>query len=227
MDASEPSLSSLVYEELKREFNEGLLRPGEYVNLKAFSKKLGISMSPLRDALIRLEGEGFLRIYPRRCVIVRKLELSDIRNIYEVIGALEAAVAAGCVAELGTEELDRMDELCSLMTGCLDKGAFSAYSEANRDFHEIYLRRSNNPELLASIRLGKERLYDFSRYSFRLEEWERNSTAEHRQLAALFRARDKEGVAAYIRDVHWSYTAQEPFIKRFYSESESENGGKP
>jgi DNA-binding GntR family transcriptional regulator len=226
MDATEPSLSSLVYEELKREFGEGLLRPGDFIDLKAFSKKLGISMSPLRDALIRLEDEGFLCIYPRRGVIVRKLGLLDIQNIYEIIGALESAAAADCVEELGAEELDLMDELCSLMASCLDRGDFSGYSKANRDFHEIYLSRSNNPELLASIRLGKERLYDFSRHSFCLEDWERSSTAEHLHLASLFRARSREGVASYLRDVHWSYAAQEPFIRRFYGEIEAENGEK-
>jgi len=226
MDAGEPSLSSLVYEELKRKFNEGLLRPGKCIDLKAFSKKLGISMSPLRDALIRLECEGFLRIYPRRGVVVRKQGLSDIRNIYEVIGALESAVAADCVEKLGPEELDQMDELCALMGSGLDRGDFSAYSKANRDFHEIYLGRSKNPELLASIRLGKERLYDFSSYPYHLEEWERASTAEHRRLASLFRARSREGVASYLRDVHWSYAVQEPFIRRFYGEIEAENGEK-
>jgi DNA-binding GntR family transcriptional regulator len=227
MDAIEPSLSSLVYGELKRELNEGLLRPGEFIDLKAFSKKLGLSMSPLRDALIRLEGEGFLQIYPRRGVMVRRLEFADIRNIYEVVGALEAAVAAESVEELGPEDFARMEGLCSLMDGCLDKGSFSAYAKANRDFHDIYLGRSNNPELLASIRLGKERLYDFSRPSPCLEEWERASTAEHRRLASLFRARSREGVASYLRDVHWSYRVQEPFIRRFYGEIEAGNGGRP
>jgi DNA-binding GntR family transcriptional regulator len=225
MDASEPSLSSLVYEELKREFNEGLLRPGEFIDLKAFSKKLGISMSPLRDALIRLEGEGFMCIYPRRGVMVRKLTLQDIRNIYGVVGALESAVAADSVQELGQEELALMEGLCSLMDSCLDRGDFSAYSKANHDFHDIYLRRSENTELLAAIRLGKERLYDFSSYPFHLEDWERASTAEHRSLASLFRARSREGVASYIRDVHWSFAVQEPFIRRFYGEVGA--GGKP
>ena len=148
MDASEPSLSSLVYGELKRELNEGLLRPGEFIDLKAFSKKLGISMSPLRDALIRLEGEGFLQIYPRRGVMVRRLEYADIRNIYEVVGALEAAVAADSVEELGPEDFARMEGLCSLMDSSLDRGSFSDCAKANRDFHDIYLGRSNNPELL-------------------------------------------------------------------------------
>lgn len=225
MDAAEPSLSSLVYEELKREFNEGLLRPGEFIDLKAFSRKIGISMSPLRDALIRLECEGFLLVYPRRGVMVRKLTLSDIRNIYEVIGALESAVAADSVGELGPEEFARMEGLCGLMDSCLDRGSFSAYAKANRDFHDIYLGRSGNPELLASIRLGKERLYDFSRLSPCLEEWERASTAEHRDLTRLFKARDREEVASYLRDVHWSYEVQEPFIRRFYGEIEAGKGG--
>ncbi len=60
------SLSSGVYEELRRRLNAGTLTPGQFLDLGALGRELGLSRTPLRDALIRLEIEGFVAIYPRR-----------------------------------------------------------------------------------------------------------------------------------------------------------------
>ncbi len=89
---SAESLASSVYEELKRRLNAGLMKPGEFIDLTALGRELGMSRTPLRDALIRLELEGFIVIYPRRGVMVRSLQRSDIRDMYQIIGALEASV---------------------------------------------------------------------------------------------------------------------------------------
>ena len=86
------SLSALVYEELKRRLNSGLMRPGQFLDLSALGKELGMSRTPLRDAMIRLELEGFVTVYPRRGVMVRSLDLADIRDIYQIVGALESSV---------------------------------------------------------------------------------------------------------------------------------------
>src|SRR5512137_2447799 len=86
------SLSSIVYEDLKRRLNSGELRPGQFIDLSALGRELGMSRTPLRDAMIRLELEGFVTVYPRRGVMVCSISLSDIRDIYQIIGALEASV---------------------------------------------------------------------------------------------------------------------------------------
>ncbi|HUX38458.1 MAG TPA: GntR family transcriptional regulator, partial [Rectinemataceae bacterium] len=82
------SLAERVYDELKTRLNRGELRPGVFLDQAALGAELGMSRAPLRDALIRLELEGFVTVYPRRGVMVRPLDLSTVRNIYEILGAL-------------------------------------------------------------------------------------------------------------------------------------------
>ena len=81
------SLKDQVYHYLREEFARGALAPGAQIEMITLSGKLGISRTPLRDALIRLEGEGFVTISSRRGVFVNSLTLENVREIYQVLGA--------------------------------------------------------------------------------------------------------------------------------------------
>jgi DNA-binding GntR family transcriptional regulator len=211
-----PSLSDRVYEDLKRRLNEGSIKPGQFIDLSALGRELGMSRTPLRDALIRLELEGFVRVYPRRGVMVRSLELGDIRDIYEIIGALEGQAAYHARARFLPRDGERMEELSRAMTAALDADDFSAFYDANLAFHDVYLGLSDNRDLRSSVRVLKERLYDFPRSPSYVKEWERASVAEHFEICALLRAGDFAAASAFIRDVHWSFEAQERYIREYY-----------
>jgi DNA-binding GntR family transcriptional regulator len=210
------SLSSLVYEDLKRRLNEGSLLPGQFIDLSALGRELGMSRTPLRDALIRLELEGFVTVFPRRGVMVRALDLATIRDIYQIIGALEGAVVEAVDGRFRDSDADRMDELDEAMKKALSEDDFSSFYAANLGFHDVYLDLSDNQELVRTVRVCKERLYDFPRRRSFIKEWELASAEEHTRLAALFRAREFSAAAAFVRDVHWSYGVQELYIRRYY-----------
>jgi DNA-binding GntR family transcriptional regulator len=210
------SLSTTVYEELKRRLNSGLLRPGQFLDLSALGRELGMSRTPLRDAMIRLELEGFVVVYPRRGVMVRTLDLGDIRDIYQVIGALEASVVERMALRFRVSDADRMDGFRETMTRTLAADDFDDYYSANLAFHDVYLDLSDNEDLVRHVRTLKERLYDFPRRSQYVKEWELDSTAEHAEITARLRASDFKGAAAYIRDVHWNFEVQERYIRTYY-----------
>ena len=75
-----------------RALAEGDLEPGASVALDRIAGRLGVSRTPVREALLRLETEGFVTIRPRSGISVRVLTREDIRNLYQMIGALEASV---------------------------------------------------------------------------------------------------------------------------------------
>jgi len=214
--ASAESLASSVYEELKRRLNAGLLKPGEFIDLTALGRELGMSRTPLRDALIRLELEGFVVVYPRRGVMVRALQRSDIRDIYQIIGALEASVIEEIARRFRPSDADRMEALCAEMTKALDADDFDSYYSANLRFHDVYLELSDNRKLIDTVHILKERLYDFPRRSSYVKEWERDSMAEHAEICQRLRSGDFKGAAAYVRDVHWSFEVQERYIRTYY-----------
>jgi len=210
------SLSAIVYEDLKRRLNSGILRPGQFIDLAALGRELGMSRTPLRDAMIRLELEGFVTVYPRRGVMVRSLGLSDIRDIYQIIGALEASVVERMALRFRASDADRMDASRAKMAETLGADDFDAYYSANLAFHDVYLDLSDNADLVRTVRTLKERLYDFPRRAEYVKEWELDSTAEHAEITSRLRTGDFKGAAAYIRDVHWNFEVQERYIRTYY-----------
>lgn len=215
-DQAGAPLSGEVYRLLKERLDRGELRAGSFLDLSALARELGMSKMPLRDAVMRLEAEGFVSVYPRRGVMVRELSLRDIRELYEVVGALEAQAALLSRGRLGRAECGRMAALDTAMRAALKDDDFDAYYRANLAFHDVYIELADNRELSAALKIRKERLYDFPRRSGYVREWELSSAKEHRKIVELFRAEDFAGAAAYIRDVHWSFAVQERFIKAYY-----------
>jgi DNA-binding GntR family transcriptional regulator len=210
------SMREQVYDYLRFQMNEGELRPGVFLNLNRISKELGMSRTPLRDALFQLESEGFVTIMPRRGVVVNALTLEKIKNIYEILGALESAVIIHVALRFKKSDADEMDKHNKVMRKALDNNNFSAYYDANLRFHNVYLDMSDNKDMLHYIKIHKERLYDFPRNKTYVKEWELHSVEEHAQLTNLLRNANFNGAADYIRDVHWSFAVQERFIRRYY-----------
>ena len=210
------SLRQQVYDFLREEMNSGRILPGSFLNLNEMSHHLGISKTPLRDALLHLEVEGFVTIFPRRGIMVNLLSLEKIRNIYEIIGALEAQVVAALSGRFGEADVDDMDALNEVMRRALDEDDFNLYYEKNLAFHDTYLNKTENEDLLKTVQTLKERLYDFPRKKGFVKEWEVRSTGEHADIIARLRRGDFASASDYIRDVHWSFQVQERYIRRYY-----------
>lgn len=216
------SLREQVYDYLRLQMNEGKIRAGTFLNLNEISKDLGMSRTPLRDALFQLESEGFVTIYPRRGVVVNALTLEKIRNIYEILGGLESAVIVLVALRFRDSDADVMEKCNVQMRKALDQNNYSAFYEENLKFHNVYLNMSDNTEMLHYIKILKERLYDFPRNKTYVKEWEMHSLDEHKAMIDLLRKEDFNGAADYIRDVHWSFSVQERFIRKYYFARHSE-----
>ena len=100
---------------------EGRLRPGAFLNLNDISRELGMSRTPLRDALFQLESEGFVTIFPRRGVVVNSLTLEKIRNIYEILGALESAALLLVAVRFRDGDADLMEKYNQQMRKALER----------------------------------------------------------------------------------------------------------
>ncbi|MBW1903462.1 MAG: GntR family transcriptional regulator [Deltaproteobacteria bacterium] len=209
------SLREQVYQNLREDIAKGRLLPGSSINLKSVSQHLGISKTPLRDAIIQLECDGFVTILPRRGIIVNKLTLPDIRNLTEIAGALEAAVIISVFDELKPSHINEMERLNAEMISAIHNEAFDRIYELNIAFHDVFLSLSDNELLKKNIMPIKQRLYDFPRRAY-IKEWELINCAEHTQLIAFMRNKDCEGAVSLWKDRHWSFSFHEKFIRKFY-----------
>ena len=213
------SLREQVYEYLKNEMITGGLLPGSTINLNKIADQLGISKTPLRDALIHLEQEGFVTILPRRGVMVNALCLNDVRHAYDAIGIIEAAIVADTFERIRPSHIQRLERLNDQMRQDVKNDNFSSLFKTNIAFHDVVNNLSDNLLLKKFILPIKHRLYDFQGQSY-IQAWELRNCDEHQQYIECLKQGNPEEAAKVLKDVHWSYQVQEAFIKQFYDTAE-------
>ncbi len=212
------SLSELVYDYLRRQMNEGDLLPGSTINIGEIAQQLGISKTPLRDALIHLELEGFVTIIPRRGVLVNKLELEHVRHAYDAIGLVEAFIVEECIDKIRPHHIEQLESLNEKMFADISANDFSTFFKTNLQFHNVYVDISVNGMLKKFILPIKHRLYDFPRKNY-IAEWEYRNCLEHQTLIEAMKRGNGAEAARILKDVHWSFEVQKDFIYTFYKEN--------
>ncbi|MBW2369202.1 MAG: GntR family transcriptional regulator [Deltaproteobacteria bacterium] len=208
-------LREKVYQYIRSEMQKGNLLPGSLINLKEISKHLGLSITPLRDAVIQLDNEGLVTIQPRRGIVINKVTLQHIRNSLQIIGALESAVLLEVFDKIDADQIQKMEDINADLISIIGREAFETYYQRNIDFHNVVLDLSENEEIPRLIMPLKQRLYDFPRRSY-IKEWELINCKEHDQFIKLIKKGKRDEVAKLWKDSHWSYKVHEKFIRRFY-----------
>ncbi len=220
-----PSLREQVYEVLRDALEAGELKAGSVIKQDPLSERLGVSRTPLREALLRLEQEGFVVIKPRSGIHVRRLTETDIRHLYQMIGALEASVLVTEAANLTDAKIAAMRRYNNEARAALSVNDFDRYYNANLALHDSYLQCSDNRELVRHVRVMKQRLYDFPRRQSFVKQWEMASVDEHDEIIAHLEAGDFAWAAEIVRDVHWSFAVQQDFIRNYYRDELTGGGG--
>ena len=165
------SLREQVYLYLRNEIQTGNLLPGTSINLDKLSRELGISKTPLKEAIIKLECEGFVKALPRKGIMVKKLVYQELKDYYEILGSLEAGVVLSVFEQFSPENLEEMKASNAEQKKALVDEEFDRYYQLNLDFHDIFLKHSDNFTLREYILPLKQRLYDFPRQKY-WKEWE-------------------------------------------------------
>jgi DNA-binding GntR family transcriptional regulator len=207
--------------------SRGELRPGAFLDLDALEARLGVSRTPLRDALLQLDAEGFVAILPRRGVQVSPLTRDDIRHLYEIVGALEGAALLAAFPGLGAPEAAALRRLNTEMEKAVEADDFDRYYERNLAFHDVFLDRCDNERLVRLVRTLKERLYDWPRRRGFVKAWELASVREHAAFARLVARGEARAAADHLRDVHWSYAVQQRFVEEYYFPGGEEAPARP
>jgi len=211
------SLSEHVYLHLRKRMNSGDLTPGSTINIGEIASELGISKTPLRDALIHLECEGFVTILPRRGVLVNELSMDDVRKAYDSIGLIEAFIIRECIDKITVDHISTREEIKRRMIDQIRREDFSDLFENNLEFHNTFLEISSNEMLKKFILPIKHRLYDFPRQNF-IPKWELRNCEEHARIIDCLKKKDGSGAADILQNVHWSFEFQKTFILEFYKQ---------
>lgn len=210
------STRTVVYEYLQNQMHKGLLLPGSVIDIKGISQKLGMSSTPLRDSLIRLEAEGYITIYPRSKVVVNSLELEDFVYLYAMMGTIEHIAIINSLDQYTDEILEHLEDLNRQMEMAVNEGEILLYDKYHYDFHAVFFELA--PNLLAERILSpiKNRLWDFPRKNF-CRKWYLVAVKEHALIIEALKEKDKGKIYHVVVELHWGYAHNEEFIIKEYN----------
>lgn len=175
-----------AYRQLKQRIETNVYPAGHVALEQELAEELSMSRTPVREALIRLEQEGFVVVRPRRGMRVLGLSATDMRDIYEVIAGVEA-VAVNLLAKrsLTADEAAALSEPVAAMEAALDADDLDAWARADEAFHGALFALCGN-ERLASVGLAHLERTRRARYvTLHVRRRPFRSTADHRQLVDL------------------------------------------
>ncbi|MEN9627555.1 MAG: hypothetical protein RJA10_782 [Pseudomonadota bacterium] len=194
------SLVDAAYEQIRRRILDNLWPPGHRALEQEVALALGMSRTPVREALVRLQSEGLVEVVPRHGMRVLPVSPTDMREIYEILTALECMAAELLARRRPSDaELQPLDEATDDMDRALAQDNLDAWARADEQFHAQLLDLAGNRRLQATVMNHWDRAHRARMFSLRLRPKPVNSTREHRALVERLRAGDAEGAAAVNR----------------------------
>jgi len=172
-----------AYAQIKEEILSNRMPPGFQAPEPEIALKLGMSRTPVREALIRLEAEGLVELIPRRGARVLPLRAEDMTEIYEILTALESDVAAS-LARRGLSKIDlsSVEDATQTMEKALDAGDLDAWADSDDLFHRRLLELHGNSRLKSFAQELSDQAHRARIATLRLRDIPSKSTAEHREI---------------------------------------------
>ena len=211
------SLTDQVYSLLEREIVEGRMKPGQRIREKELSQRLGISRTPIREALLKLEMAGIVVCNSRRSYNVRILTAADVSEIFEILGILEGAVVTSVAALVIATPIALGKQYNQKMAETARTEDFHTFGAWNEKFHDVLLSKSKNHSLRDVCDSIRRRIYVFPVQPRTLSHLIDQSVREHIEIIRLARAKDAAALGAYFRDIHWNYQAHLPYVEEVFA----------
>ena len=154
-------LRELVFEALREAIISGQLRPGQRLMEVQLAEELGVSRTPVREAIRKLELEGLVLMIPRRGAYVAKISMKDIADVFEIRAALEGLAAELAARRSTPEEIESLERSLVKIRECADNGDIQACIELDTIFHEQLMSASHNDRLVQIIANLREQIQRF------------------------------------------------------------------
>jgi DNA-binding GntR family transcriptional regulator len=189
LDSYKP-LREVVFETLREAIIGGVLRPGERLMEIQLAEELGVSRTPVREAIRKLELEGFVVMIPRKGAYVSDISYKDIADIFEIRGALEQLAAGLACERITEEELENLERLLVQKKECIDGEDVEGMVEIDTQFHEALYRASRNDRLVQIVSNLREQIQRFRSTSLASPGRMREAWEEHEKLVEAISERN-------------------------------------
>lgn len=192
-----PQLSEEVAGHLRTLIMSGAFRPGQFIRMDETAVELEVSVTPVREALLTLRGEGMVTLAPHRGYVVAELTRQDVRDIFWLQGVLAVELADRIAGIITPAQLERLSELNEELHAVLAGGRACDVSSAEFEFHRVHNRIAADGKLawflLNATRYTPHELYAND------PEWGQVAYDSHVKLIDAYRRGDRDEVAEQTR----------------------------
>ena len=186
------SLSAKVFHSIREDILNGKYQANEELKEKNIGEELGVSRTPVREALRQLELEGLVHIIPNKGAFVENVTLKDIKDIYEIRTLLEGLCARWAAENITKEQLEELEETVFLSDFHYSKENWDQILVLDNRLHEIVYEACGSKELTRVLRDYHHYLQRIRRITLEQKERARASTDEHRAIAEALKASDAD-----------------------------------
>ena len=191
LDSYQP-LREVVCETLRDAVRRGILQPGERLMEIQLAEDLGVSRTPVREAIRKLEMEGYVIMMPRRGTYVADLSIRDINEVFEIRTSLES-LASGLAAErINEDELEKLQRLLVEIGAYIKSGDMESIVRTDTEFHDLLYQASRNTRLVGIISNLREQLTRFRTTSMSFPGRLKATLEEHRKIVEAIAQGDEK-----------------------------------
>ncbi|HKJ17951.1 MAG TPA: GntR family transcriptional regulator [Xanthomonadales bacterium] len=199
---SKMTLVDKTYAEIRQRILENEYHPGFQALEQEIAGELGVSRTPVREALIRLEHEGLVEMIPRRGFRVVPVVASDMKEIYEVLTSLECMATELLVRRGATdEEIAPMEEATDDMEHALENDDLEAWAAADERYHRCLIELCGNQRLINMAQTVRDQGHRARMVTLRMRPRPLASTQEHREVLEAIRNGDWK----QARELHYEH----------------------
>ncbi|WP_197283624.1 GntR family transcriptional regulator [Mycobacterium sp. Marseille-P9652] len=194
-------LSDEVAGRLRAAIMSGTLRPGTFVRLDETAAELGVSITPVREALLKLRGEGMVQLEPHRGHVVLPLTAQDIQDIFWLQATIARELAAAATENITDAQVNELERINDALAAAVGSGDAETIAGIEFAFHRVFNQASGRIKL-AWFLLNAARYMPVLVYAAD-QQWGDAAVNNHRQVIAALRRRD---AAAVIDHTVWQFT---------------------
>ena len=210
-------LRDVVFNTLREAILKGDLKPGERLMELQLASKLGVSRTPIREAIRKLELEGLAVTTPRKGAEVAKMTLKDMEDVLEIRDALdELAVRIAC-QKISDEQLKQLEDMKELFEKSTQTGNVKKIAEADVTFHDVIYEATGNPKLVTLLNNLREQVYRYRVEYIKDPKNYPTLIAEHEAILESLKNRDVKNA---VEAMHVHVANQAEAVKTVIQEQE-------
>ena len=191
-------LRDVVFNTLRQAILKGELKPGERLMEIALADKLGVSRTPIREAIRKLELEGLVVMAPRKGAKVASITERDLNDVLEVRKGMEVlAISLACKRITG-EELEKLETIEQSFQKLIESGNLTELAEMDVKFHDTIYQATNNQRLVQLLNNLREQMYRYRMEYLKDIAVRRTLAEEHKAICRALRERDEQQAEQYV-----------------------------